>query len=222
MIISNGNYKVYYHCTPSGKYYIGITRQTVGQRWKHGEGYKQSVAFYNAIQKYGWDNISHEVIASNLTKQEACNFEKLLIKILNTTDKNYGYNIAIGGQNSSKKEYENDICKLWENGLSVQEIVSELHICKETVATYLNKNNITKTMRRQRAGEKAHQKTIEKYKDQVCMLWNHGYTQQEIQNIVQCNLKTVRTILKICNISEHERRSRGAIIANYNRKLDNI
>ena len=41
-------------------------------------------AFASAILKYGWNNFEHEIVANNLTKEEADDFEKLLIKKLNT------------------------------------------------------------------------------------------------------------------------------------------
>lgn len=73
-------WSVYIHITPSNKYYVGITSKEPCERWRNGFGYYSQKYFYNAIQKYGWDNIYHEIVASNLTKEEANNFEKLLIQ----------------------------------------------------------------------------------------------------------------------------------------------
>ena len=47
------NYKLYIHKFPNGKVYVGITSQDVGERWRHGEGYKDQLV-YRAILKYGW------------------------------------------------------------------------------------------------------------------------------------------------------------------------
>lgn len=88
---------VYAHISPSNKYYIGITSQKPNERWRNGKGYKGCTYFNNAIQKYGWNNFQHEIIASNLTEQEAKNFEKLLIKKLKSNDERYGYNLTEGG-----------------------------------------------------------------------------------------------------------------------------
>ena len=59
-------YTVYMHITPSNKRYIGITCQDVQQRWRNGKGYKKNQAFFNAIKKYGWDNIRHDVVERDL------------------------------------------------------------------------------------------------------------------------------------------------------------
>lgn len=91
------SYTVYIHTTPSGKKYIGITSQKPEQRWRNGSGYIHNPAFINAIKKYGWENIEHQIICSNLTKVEAENLEIQLIKEHKTTDSRFGYNIENGG-----------------------------------------------------------------------------------------------------------------------------
>lgn len=100
MEIHNGTHCVYIHTNNiNGKMYIGQTvhGNNPNKRWKYGDGYRTQKYFYRAIKKYGWNNFNHEVVASNLTKEEADNFEILLIKQLQTYDKQYGYNIVMGG-----------------------------------------------------------------------------------------------------------------------------
>lgn len=98
IIIKNGNYTVYIHTNKvNGKRYVGITRQSVQERWRDGKGYRKCIYFYRAIEKYGWDGFDHEIFASNLTEEEAQNMEKLLIKELKTQDPEFGYNISDGG-----------------------------------------------------------------------------------------------------------------------------
>lgn len=57
--------------------------------------------FYRAIQKYGWNTFRHEILYTNLSKEEACNIEKFLIRKYKTTSKKYGYNIGLGGEGSA-------------------------------------------------------------------------------------------------------------------------
>ena len=94
----NNKWTVYIHISPSNKYYVGITSRKPYERWRGGSGYKKNKHFYRAIQKYGWNNFEHEIIAEHLTKDEACNMEKLLIASLNSNDYHYGYNITAGGE----------------------------------------------------------------------------------------------------------------------------
>ena len=85
MEIYNGTCCVYIHTNKTnGKMYVGQTCQNPKKRWSNGLGYVTQQYFYRAIQKYGWDGFEHEIIASNLTKSEADNFEKILIKELKT------------------------------------------------------------------------------------------------------------------------------------------
>lgn len=98
-------YTVYIHISPSQKYYVGITSQEVSRRWRNGDGYKTQ-SFYRAIEKYGWDNIQHEIVASNLTKEEAENFEIRLINELHSNQKKYGYNIDRGGSGGERLSEE--------------------------------------------------------------------------------------------------------------------
>lgn len=96
------NYCVYLHTNKiNGKKYIGITHLKPERRWSKGEGYRTSRHFYFAIQKYGWDGFTHEVIKSNLTKEQACEMEKNLIGQLKTTDDNFGYNLSTGGESGA-------------------------------------------------------------------------------------------------------------------------
>ena len=92
------NYCVYKHKNKiNGKVYIGLTSRKPERRWSNGNGYKQNPYFYNAIQKYGWDNFVHEIIKDKLTKQEAQDLEIALISEYNSTNKEFGYNTLLGG-----------------------------------------------------------------------------------------------------------------------------
>ena len=48
---------VYKHIFPNGAIYIGRTSMSPEDRWLNGWGYKQNPLAFNAILKYGWDNI---------------------------------------------------------------------------------------------------------------------------------------------------------------------
>lgn len=83
---------IYKYTSPSGKSYIGKTIYSQKERaGKNGEKYKGCTAFYNAIQKYGWNNFSYDIL-------EECVNEKLgereayYISYFNTQVPN-GYNV---------------------------------------------------------------------------------------------------------------------------------
>ncbi len=91
----------------NGKKYVGVTCRDPKTRWSGGNGYrrpaKQGVAtshFFNAIQKYGWDNFSHEIVQEGMTKSEAAKLEKELIAQYDTRNPEKGYNVTAGGDGS--------------------------------------------------------------------------------------------------------------------------
>ena len=136
-------YCVYKHTTPSNKVYIGITSQNPIKRWGGGCNYEKQKHFYAAIIKYGWENIKHEILYSNLTKEEACEIEKTLIAKYKATDRNFGYNESNGGESGAAGIYPSDETrrKLSESRKGAKNHNYGKHLSEETKAklSVLNK-----------------------------------------------------------------------------------
>lgn len=96
-------YCVYCHTNKiNNKKYVGITSEKPEKRWKNGLGYKHNDYFFNAILKYGWEEFSHEILYTDLSKHDAEQIEIRLIDKWNLTNREKGYNIE-GGGNLGKK-----------------------------------------------------------------------------------------------------------------------
>lgn len=113
-------YNVYKHTFPNGKIYFGITSKKPEKRWGNvGNQYKKQSYMWNAIQKYGWNNIKHEIVAENLAKEEACQMEINLIAIFKTNQKEFGYNLQKGGtvveNNFCSEEKKKKLSDSWLN-----------------------------------------------------------------------------------------------------------
>ena len=87
---------VYKLTAPNGKVYIGLTHQKVTERWRDGKGYKRNKLFWADINKYGWENIQREVIASDLTIADGLKLEGELIHQYKSIFPEYGYNRRTG------------------------------------------------------------------------------------------------------------------------------
>lgn len=104
-------YTIYCHRNKlNNKRYIGQTSQEVERRWrKEGEGYKDSIKFWNAIQKYGWDNFEHIILEKNLTQEEANEREVYWITYFDTfNNDDKGYNMTPGGNNYMKQLWQDE------------------------------------------------------------------------------------------------------------------
>ena len=99
-------YKVYAHVFPNNKVYVGITKQSLEDRWKNGKGYKRKnqPVIAKAIEKYEWKNIKHILLFNNLTKTQAEDLEKHFITDLELYKHENGYNSTLGGETNSPNE----------------------------------------------------------------------------------------------------------------------
>lgn len=99
------------YTSPSGKSYIGQTRQSLKRRKadSKGCGYKGSYYFHNAISKYGFDTftskILHKVENDDVNKlvEELNRLEIASIKEHKTIQP-LGYNISVGGRGNAISE----------------------------------------------------------------------------------------------------------------------
>lgn len=151
------NYTVYAHVFPDAKVYVGLTKQRPEDRWQNGNAYKKQTKLYNAILKYGWDNIQHNYI-SNLTRQEAQELESKLIEEFDTI--NFGYNSIKGGglggiPEQSKFKYKDKIytaTELLENfdhidGLTTHMLVNRINTHHMGIDEALTKPIVEKNQR---------------------------------------------------------------------------
>jgi group I intron endonuclease len=114
------SYIIYMHKNKiNNKVYIGKTCQTFKERCgSNGIGYRNCIAFYNAIKTYGWDNFDHIVLFTGLNSEEAKEKERELIKQYKSRNTRYGYNIRVGGEGMEPE----DSLALWENPDYVERI----------------------------------------------------------------------------------------------------
>lgn len=147
--INNNQYTVYMHISPSNKKYVGITKNKPTKRWDCGRGYKQNKYFFNAIKKYGWNNIKHIILDTGLSEYDAKQKEIELIAKYNLTDRKYGYNISKGGDlgsgNNTKKifMYDKDTGKFIKSFESCNDAERFLNKSgSNTIGRYCSENDL--------------------------------------------------------------------------------
>ena len=102
---------VYIHIFPDNKKYIGLTSQEPCKRWANGEGYKSQPKIYNAICKFGWNNVKHEIYKDRISGNEAQQIEKELIKKFDSIKNGYNSDEGgcLGGFEWTRIEYNGDL-----------------------------------------------------------------------------------------------------------------
>ena len=137
------NYCVYKHTAPNGKVYIGITGSNPVKRWGAGHNYKSNPHFWNAIVKYGWDNIRHEILFDNLTKVQAEEKEIELIAQYKSNQFKYGYNRDNGG--CSNGVHSAKTKEKIRNSLIGHTVTKETH--DKQCAIFVEYKGVTKTIK---------------------------------------------------------------------------
>ena len=94
---------IYMYTFPNGKRYIGKTKCRLNKRQgPNFKRYENCKLLWNAIQKYGEDNIVQEILFENdMTDEYAARLEQICILLFKTNankfGKSYGYNLTDGG-----------------------------------------------------------------------------------------------------------------------------
>ena len=91
---------------PNGKHYIGQTTKNPEERWKQHKQNNNNKAktqyLYNAMKKYGVENLIFEVIDTASTREELYDLEIMYIEEYNSyCDNRKGYNMTLGGDGVS-------------------------------------------------------------------------------------------------------------------------
>lgn len=170
------NYKVYKHTFPNGKVYIGITsKKNVKERWGENGKYYKGQFVYRAIRKYGWNNIKHEVLFEDLTKDQAEQKEIELIALYESNKRNKGYNIQNGGNTQGtmavstrekisrlRKEYIKNNGSNWKENFQSEDAQKKR---KQKLSEYY-KNNVVSEETRQKISKAVKGKTGHKWTDE--------------------------------------------------------
>ena len=117
-ITESREYIVYKHecllCKSTNGIYIGITCRDPDLRWCNGNGYLSKrtdgryyqPAMANAINTYGLENFTHEILLKGLTEKEAKQKEKELVDFYDSYE--HGLNCTRGGDGTAKYRTEEE------------------------------------------------------------------------------------------------------------------
>lgn len=105
----------YLYTFPNGKRYCGITKNTIQER-ASGRYKGQRVGY--AIQKYGWENITKEILLTSENEDEIKQKEISTIQEFNLLNPEYGYNVSPGGNYQTeevRRQISQSIKVLWQD-----------------------------------------------------------------------------------------------------------
>lgn len=164
------NYCVYIHIFPNQKTYVGITKQQPEERWHKGKGYSLTGQPYvrHAIDKYGWENIQHNILEDNLTYNEALEKETYYIQKYHSYYLDNGYNMNYGGTISG-----NMLKPINQFSLSGEYINTYISITEASQITGIDGTDISQTILQ-------HRKTAGNYQ------WKE-YNEEDLSGISSIN-----------------------------------
>jgi len=85
-------YTIYIHRIPDGKVYVGCTSKSIQERrWLGYQG-----QFGEVVKKYGWKQITTEILATAETQKESAVLENHYIQLYKADNPEFGYNLVKG------------------------------------------------------------------------------------------------------------------------------
>lgn len=158
----------------NGKVYIG---QTVNydRRWVAHKSYAKNPELtgqyiHRAMAKYGIENFVYEVIAMCRTQEDANETENILISQYNSRNKEFGYNLKIGGSYGGHSEETKQKISAANKGRKPSE--AQLKLMSENTKKWIQENG--HPLQGKKHSEESKKKMSESSKGQVA--WNRGLT----------------------------------------------
>ena len=131
-------------CLVNGKQYGGQTGQNPKRRFlqhKRDASKGRGATIGEAIREHGSSNFSFVILREGLTKKQADEEERLVVRTLLLQDAEFGYNVARGGSGYGlkKRKIVNDkaVAKAYLSGLSTTEVGKKFGIDNSTVGLWL-------------------------------------------------------------------------------------
>lgn len=203
MTINNHTYGIIYQATNiiNGKIYIGQTTDSLKVReanhYAKSKKAGKTEIFRNAIRKYGRDNFIWEILCKCYSKIELDEKEQEYVWLNNSSNRECGYNIHIGGANGSKIDIK-DAIKLFREGNSIVAISKKLNCDKSHIRSRLKfslgENEYKKILQINRNKKNNFKVIITK--EQLQFYIDQEITIQKISLMLKINLSTVTARIK--------------------------
>lgn len=206
-------WKIYKHTFPNGKIYIGQTKKSLLARFQNGRGYKSCPLMQRAIDKYGWENVTTELLEDKIPTLEAANErEQYYIELYDATNPMIGYNISPGGGILSIIDYD-AIYQEWISHpeLGVKAIATKLNYDRNTIARALDAYGVDIADRMSRVASSISQSQRKYDRTAIYNAWKITPDYKTLMKQFNCSVDTIRRALKENNVSEQERRTFGQL-----------
>lgn len=202
-------YTVYVLKDNNGKRYVGITSLSPGKRWNNGNGYRFLPELWKSIIENGWDSINKEIVAVDLSKEEASELEKVLIEKYQSHLMAHGYNRELGGLDEYKLVSEDTRQKISQSHIGCRNPNFGVHFTKlhRQKISASNTGKVRSDETKARIG-KSKEKPIAQYSRNGMLLaiWESG------RKAAICTGVQAGHISKVC---KHKRKTAGGFVWAY-------